>query len=148
MALDPAHASFRFYAELNDHLPPGQRYRTVERDFLVPASVKDMIESFVVPRTEVDLILVNGESSAFSRPVQDGDRVAVYPVFESLDRVASLAKDRLCQHRVYPLGVIDHLCDAQINGQGAEHVSFVARESLFRNQEFDHFAGRYSRHLV
>jgi hypothetical protein len=85
MALDPARASFRFYAELNDHLPPGQQYRTVERDFVVPASVKDMIESFGVPRTEVELVVVNGESSDFSRLVQNGDRVAVYPVFESLD---------------------------------------------------------------
>jgi uncharacterized protein with PIN domain len=85
MALDPARASFRFYAELNDHLSPSQRYRTVEKDFLVPASVKDMIESFGVPHTEVDLVLVNGESSDFSRLVRNGDRVAVYPVFESLD---------------------------------------------------------------
>ena len=84
-ALNPAHAFFRFYAELNDHLPPRQQYRTVERDFLVPASVKDMIEGFGVPHTEVDLVLVNGESSDFSRLVRNGDRVALYPVFESLD---------------------------------------------------------------
>ena len=57
----------------------------MERDFFVPSSVKDMIESFGVPHTEVDLILVNGESSDFSRLVQNGDRVAGYPVFESLD---------------------------------------------------------------
>jgi len=67
------------------HLPPGQQYRTVEGDFLVSASVKDMIEHFGVPHTEVDLILVNGESSDFSRLVQNDDRIAVYPVFESLD---------------------------------------------------------------
>jgi uncharacterized protein len=90
MALAPARASFRFYAELNDHLPPGQRYRTVERDFFLPASVKDMIESFGVPHNELDLVLVNGESSDFSRLVQNGDRVAVYPVFESLDITAEL----------------------------------------------------------
>ena len=85
MALPRSRAFFRFYAELNDHLPPGQQYRTVERDFFVPASVKDMIEHFGVPHTEVDLVLVNGESSGFSRLIQNGDRVAVYPVFESLD---------------------------------------------------------------
>jgi hypothetical protein len=43
MALAPARACFRFYAELNDHLPPGERYRTLEKEFFVPASVKDMI---------------------------------------------------------------------------------------------------------
>ena len=81
----PARACFRFYAELNDHLPPGQQFKAVEKHFFVPASVKDMIESFGVPHTEVDLILVNGESSEFTRLIRNGDRVAVYPVFESID---------------------------------------------------------------
>jgi uncharacterized protein with PIN domain len=85
MALTPGRASFRFYAELNDHLPPDQQYRTVPRDFFGPTTVKDMIEGFRVPHTEVDLVIVNGESSDFSRLVRNGDRVAVYPVFESLD---------------------------------------------------------------
>jgi uncharacterized protein len=85
VALAPARASIRFYAELNDHLPPDLQYRAVEREFFLPASVKDMIESFGIPHTEVDLVLVNGESSDFSRLVQNGDRVAAYPVFESLD---------------------------------------------------------------
>lgn len=85
MAPGPACACFRFYAELNDHLPPGQQYGMVERQFFVPAPVKDMIEGLGVPHTEVDLILVNGESSDFSRLVRNGDRVAVYPVFESID---------------------------------------------------------------
>jgi uncharacterized protein with PIN domain len=47
--------------------------------------VKDVIESIGVPHTEVDVILVNGESVDFSRVVVDGDRVAVYPRFESFD---------------------------------------------------------------
>jgi len=81
----PARASVRFYAELNDHLAPDRRYRTLEKEFFVPPSVKDVIESFGIPHTEVELVLVNGESSDFSRLVQNGDRVAVYPVFESLD---------------------------------------------------------------
>lgn len=81
----PARAWFRFYAELNDHLEPGQQYQTLEKGFLVPGAVKDMIESFGVPHTEVELIVVNGESVDFTRLVHDGDRVAVYPVFESID---------------------------------------------------------------
>jgi hypothetical protein len=85
MVPTPARASFRFYAELNDHLAPDQRFRTIEKEFFVPASVKDMIESFGVPHTEVELVLINGESRDFSHLVRDGDRVAVYPVFESLD---------------------------------------------------------------
>src|SRR5690349_4765719 len=81
----PARAFVRFYAELNDHLAPEQRYRTITKEFFVPGSVKDMIESFGVPHSEVDLILINGESCGFSQIVHDGDRVAVYPVFEGMD---------------------------------------------------------------
>jgi len=85
MAPAPACARFRFYAELNDHLPFCEQYGTVEKQFFVPASVKDMIEGIGVPHTEVDLVLVNGESSDFTRLIRNGDRVAVYPVFESID---------------------------------------------------------------
>jgi len=82
---EPLRACFRFYAELNDHLPPDQQYKTVEKAFFIPNSVKDMIESFGVPHTEVDLIVANGKSVDFSYLVQNGDRIAVYPTFESFD---------------------------------------------------------------
>lgn len=85
MAPASACACFRFYAELNDRLPPSDRYRSLEKEFFVPASVKDIIESIGVPHTEVELVVVNGESSDFVRLVQNGDRVAAYPMFESID---------------------------------------------------------------
>ena len=44
-----------------------------------------MIESSGVPHTEVDLIVANGQSVDFSYLVQNGDRIAVYPTFESFD---------------------------------------------------------------
>ena len=78
-------ASFRFYAELNDHLPREQQYKTLEKSFFTPAAVKDLIESFGVPHTEVDLITANGRPVGFSYLVQSGDRIAVYPTFESFD---------------------------------------------------------------
>lgn len=90
MASGAAGAIIRFYAELNDHLPADLLYRPVEKRLLLPASVKDTIESFGVPHTEVDLVLVNGESSDFSRLVRNGDCVSVYPVFESIDITPAL----------------------------------------------------------
>jgi uncharacterized protein with PIN domain len=48
-------------------------------------SVKDAIESFGVPHTEIDLILVDGRSVRFDRRLQGGERVAVYPEFERFD---------------------------------------------------------------
>ncbi len=78
-------ATFRFYAELNDFFPPERRKIEIPYRFHVPPTVKDAIESLGVPHVEVDLILVNGESVGFDRRLRDGDRVSVYPVFESLD---------------------------------------------------------------
>jgi uncharacterized protein len=86
----PSHARFRFYAELNDHLPKHQRHTTLEKAFFVRGTVKDLIESLGVPHTEVELIIVNGESVAFSYVVRDGDRIAVYPMFESFDITGEL----------------------------------------------------------
>ena len=47
--------------------------------------IKNMIERLGVPHTQVDLILVNGKPVAFTYIVQKGDRISVYPVFETLN---------------------------------------------------------------
>ncbi|MGA2591083.1 MAG: Mut7-C RNAse domain-containing protein [Bryobacteraceae bacterium] len=78
-------ARFRFYAELNDFLPAERRMVAFAHIFVDAAPVKDMVESLGVPHTEIDLILVNGQSVDFSYIVRDGDRISVYPVFEALD---------------------------------------------------------------
>ena len=38
-----------------------------------------------VPSDEVDLVLVNGESVPFDHIIGEGDRISIYPIFESLD---------------------------------------------------------------
>lgn len=78
-------ATFRFYADLNDFLPPWRR----QVDFGVPTgsgdqSVKHLIEAGGVPHTEVGLILVNGRAVSFSVLIQPGDRVSVYPIMRTL----------------------------------------------------------------
>ena len=75
----------RFYAELNDFLAPWRRGGATSYAFEVSGSIKDMIETLGVPHTEVDLILVNGESEDFTYRLRNGDRISVYPVFESID---------------------------------------------------------------
>ncbi|QGX40780.1 Mut7-C RNAse domain-containing protein [Permianibacter aggregans] len=76
---------FRFYEELNAFLPPEWRKKTLRYAFNGTPSVKDAIQALGVPKTEVDLILVDGQSVNFSYRLQGGERVAVYPVFESLE---------------------------------------------------------------
>jgi uncharacterized protein len=75
----------RFYAELNDFLPPELRGTTMRRPFRSHQTVKDVVEAVGIPHTEVDLILVGGASVDFSHRPVSGDRLAVYPVFETLD---------------------------------------------------------------
>lgn len=86
MTKPPMHvATFRFYEELNDFLPEKWRKRAFFYRFNSRPAVKDAVEAIGVPHTEVELILLNGESVGWERRLHTGDRVAVYPVFESLD---------------------------------------------------------------
>jgi hypothetical protein len=78
-------AQFRFYEELNEFLPLNKRKTEFVYQFNGAPSVKDAVEAIGVPHVEVDLILINGTSVSFSRKLSDGDRVSVYPVFESFD---------------------------------------------------------------
>lgn len=80
-----SHVTIRFYGELNDFLEAKSRQREQDCYFYGIRSVKDLIESFSVPHVEVDLILVNGESTGFERIVGDSDRVSVYPAFRYIE---------------------------------------------------------------
>lgn len=85
MEAAPAYrVTLRFYEELNFFLRPEQRKRDIEHAFNGRRSVKDLVESLGVPHVEIDFILVNGESVDFSYIVRDGDRISVYPEFETL----------------------------------------------------------------
>ena len=78
-------AYLRFYGSLNDFLPRRRQGVTVEHTFAGRVAVKDMIESLGAPHPEIELILADGEAVAFSYLVQAGNRISVYPFFESLD---------------------------------------------------------------
>ena len=84
-ARSPRETQWRFYAELNDFLPEDRRQRDFPFTFTGTPSVKDTIEAIGVPHTEVDVILVDGESVDFAHRLHGGERVAVYPVFERYD---------------------------------------------------------------
>jgi uncharacterized protein with PIN domain len=130
-------AFFRFYAELNDLLPPGCRQSEFPHDFRGRASVKDMIESLGVPHTEVDLILVNGRSVDFGYLVRDGDRISVYPVFEALDISPAL---RL---RPRPLREAKFVLDAHL-GRLAAYLRLLGFDTLYSNAWPDETLARIS----
>lgn len=78
-------ATFRFYEELNDFLPADRRKQDFSIEFQPPVPVRHLIETLGIPHTEVEIILLNGESVELDQPLADGDRVSVYPMFESID---------------------------------------------------------------
>ena len=123
-------ASFRFYEELNDFLVPERYKRTFAHIFHRRASVKDMIESFGVPHTEVELILANGKSVDFSYIVRDGDRIAVYPMFESLDI------SPLLRLRPRPLRQPKFVLDTNL-GRLARYLRLLGIDCLYRNDYQD-----------
>ncbi len=123
-------AFLRFYEELNDFLPPDKRKVRFEHDFIDRASVKDMIESLGVPHTEIDMILVNGNSVDFSYVVNDEDDISVYPVFESFDI-------RNVQHlRSKPLREPKFIADVHI-GSLARYLRMLGFDVLYKNDFSD-----------
>jgi hypothetical protein len=75
----------RLYEELNDFLPPDKRKLLFAYQLDCDMTIGELLESLSVPRTDVELILINGDSAPFSHHLKEGDVVSIYPVFESLD---------------------------------------------------------------
>lgn len=130
-------ANVRFYAELNDFLPPERRMRNSIYSFEVSGSVKDVIESIGVPHTEVDLILANGEPVDFTYRVQNGDSISVYPTFQSLDisPVVHLRPQLLRELRF--------VADTHL-GRLAAYLRMLGFDTLYRNDYRDEDLARLS----
>lgn len=123
-------ALFRFYAELNDYLPDGQKWQSLPKAFESPLTITDAVGTMDVPFHEVDLVLVNGESASGDRLVKDGDRVSVYPVFESFDISA------LTRLPSRPLRRTRFILDTHL-GKLAAHLRLFGFDSLYRNDYSD-----------
>jgi uncharacterized protein len=122
-------ATFRFYEELNDFIARPLRGRAFSCVCAHAATTKHMIEALGVPHTEVELIIVNGESVGFDRVLRNGDRVAVYPKFEALDVTP------LLRVRERPLRTVRFVADAQLGGL-AQLLRLAGFDTLYDN----HFA--------
>jgi uncharacterized protein with PIN domain len=130
-------ASFRFYEELNDFLPPDRRKRRFMHRFRGRAAIKDMIEALGVPHTEVELILANGRSVRFPYIVRDGDDISVYPMFESFDVTP------LLRLRPKPLRVTRFVLDTHL-GTLARYLRTLGFDTLYRNDFHDAELARIS----
>ena len=129
-ATDRALARFRFYEELNDFLPRERRKRDFDYRCARAATIKNAIEALGVPHTEVELILVDGESVDFSYLVRDGDRISVYPKFEALDI------RELLRVRDEPMRVMRFVADAHLGGL-ARLLRMLGFDTLYSNEFTD-----------
>lgn len=123
--------NFRLYAELND-LPAvkSKGGREIIYSIKGKTSVKDAIESLGIPHTEVDLILVNGTPVTFAYHLHPGDRISVYPVFESLDI------GRVNRLRPAPLREPKFILDVHL-GKLARWLRIAGFDTLYRNDYHD-----------
>lgn len=119
-------AHFRFYEELNDFLRPKQRKTCFPYSFKGNVSIKDLIESLGVPHTEIDLILVNGNSVDFNYIVRDCDYISVFPVFEKFD-ISSVT-----HLRSKPLRTTKFIVDVNL-GKLAKYLRMVGFDTSYSN---------------
>jgi hypothetical protein len=131
-------ARFRFYEELNDFLAPDRRGREFEASFGRAATVKNAIEALGVPHTEVELIVVDGQSVDFDYRMRDGDRVSVYPTFEAFD------VGPLLRVRSEPLRVTRFVADAHLGGL-ARLLRMAGFDTLYENARSDDEIQRLAR---
>lgn len=122
--------SIRFYEELNDFLSRKHRKKDIRHTIISVGTVKDIIESFGVPHTEVDLILVNGNSVGFDHIPLNDDRISVYPVFESLDISC------VTRLRPKPLRVPRFILDVHL-GKLARKLRMYGFDTIYRNNLTD-----------
>lgn len=120
----------RFYEELNDFLPASKRQVAFQHPLAGNPSVKDLIESIGVPHTEIDLILVNGLSVGFSKNIKDGDKISVYPVFESLDITS------VTHLRPKPLRETKFILDVHL-GKLARYLRLLGFDTFYDNRYDD-----------
>tara|TARA_R110002073_G_scaffold250514_2_gene413222 strand:- start:282 stop:1031 length:750 start_codon:yes stop_codon:yes gene_type:complete len=126
-----AQIRLHFHHELNDFISPVSRNTEIIHTFDRKASVKDMIESFNVPHTEIDVILVNGVSVDFAYIVQDRDVIDVYPSCENI-QVNTFVRLRPESSLSLPKFVVD----ANL-GRLARYLRLLGFDCLYRNDYRD-----------
>jgi len=122
-------AQFRFHGELNDFLPGHYKNLQIQYCFDGKPSVKDSIEAIGVAHTEVDLIVVNGNSVGFDYHMHDGDEASVYPVFNDVDITAKAT----LREKPPPEFVVD------VNlGKLAKLLRMCGFDAIYSNNYTDH----------
>jgi uncharacterized protein with PIN domain len=116
----------RCYAELNDHLHPEQQF--IAFPFFLPpkSTVKKLVDDIGINSDLIDLILVNDRSVDLSYILEENDRVALYPAFETFD-ISTITKVR-----EHPLRQPKFILDVHL-GKLANHLRMLGFDTLYKN---------------
>lgn len=115
----------RCYAELNDHLPRAYR----QRDMAVALQgMKETVGSVMarlgIPEEEVDAALRNGEPVTAGALLEAGDRLSLYPVFETFDVSGAT------EFRTTPLRVPRFILDVHL-GKLASYLRMMGYDAMY-----------------
>jgi len=126
--------SIRFYGPLNDFISKGVRNREgsslIHTVLPVNQSVKDLIESYGVPHTEVELIIVNGKPVDFNYTVQPGEYISVFPEFSSID-VTTITNLKSCLPNEIKFVIDVHL------GKLTKYLRILGLDAAYKNDYSD-----------
>lgn len=122
-----AQATFCFFADLQDFLPPDKRQPQISCFFNPPQSVKHLIEALGPPHSEVEAIFANDRPVDFSYQVQDGDEVRVYPWHELPQGV------QIVPLRPLPPSPARFVLDIHL-GQLARYLRLLGFDTLYPDQ--------------
>jgi hypothetical protein len=114
----------RFFEELNQYLSIDQRKKWIDISTGEGTTLQNLLNTLKIPISEVELIIVNGHSQRLDYVLQSGDRLAVYPKFESFDIHEHV------QFREHPLRNPKFLCDNHL-GKLCKYLRMIGFDCLF-----------------
>jgi hypothetical protein len=129
----------RCYAELSYYLSEERRQRDFSVALRDATNVARLIDRLGIPTSAIEVVLVNGASSGLDRELKEGDRVSLYPMFESVD-VSSLLR-----LRTQPLRSMRFVADAHL-GRLARYLRLLGFDTLFENDPGDSALAQISAH--
>jgi uncharacterized protein len=121
----------RFYEELNRLLSPYLQKKDFTFQIESKTSIQQLLDKLNIPLSIIDLILVNGVSAGLKCQLNDGDRISIYPVFETFN-IAPLSL-----LHVKPLRRLRFICDDHL-GKLAKYMRALGFDVLYNNNFQNH----------
>jgi len=122
-------AHFLFHDELRDFLQ-GEKKTDILYSFTGKPSIKDAVEALGVPHTEIDILIVNGESVMFSHNLQNGERIEVFPASEKL------RGQQIVHLKQSPAGGPNFILDVHL-GKLAKKLRLLGFDTIYSNTYSD-----------